>query len=131
MKSHQNQFPHGDLTDAILGAFYSVHSRLGYGFLEGLYANAISILIRNAGMRVDREQAYEVLFDGQRVGFYRADLVVQSAVIVEVKTAQALSEAHAAQVLNYLRASNLEVGLVLNFGQKAEFRRVVSTARRQ
>jgi GxxExxY protein len=120
-----------DRTQAILGAFYHVYDRFGAGFLEAVYANALAVVLRRAGHRVEREVPFEIVFLGERIGFYRADFVVDAAVIVEVKARRTIDPASSAQLLNYLRASNLEVGLLLNFGPKAEFKRVVSTPRRR
>lgn len=118
---------HGDITDAVLSAFFATYRELGPGFLERVYANGISVLLRQAGVTVAREVPYEIIFHGEDIGLYRADLVVAGKVVVEVKAARAIDERHGAQVLNYLRASGLEVGLLLNFGIKAEFKRVIST----
>ncbi len=114
-------------TRIILGAFNAVHSELGYGFLESVYSNAISVLLNGAGLRVEREVPYEIRFHGQHVGTYRADLVVQSRIVVEVKSSNAIAQPHVAQLLNYLRASRLTVGLLLNFGAQGEFKRVIWT----
>ena len=119
---------HGDTSGAILGAFYAVHSELGTGFLEAVYANAVTVVLRQAGLRVKRQVPFEIAFRGQYVGFYRADLIVASAIVVEIKAARSIVPQHAAQLLNYLRASGLQVGLLLNFGERAEFKRVVRTA---
>jgi GxxExxY protein len=118
---------HGETTATILGAFYAVHSELGFGFLEAVYANALVVLLKHAGLRVERQIPFEIQFHGHNVGHYRADLVVESRVIVEVKAGRCIIPQHTAQVLNYLRASRLRVGLLLNFGEKAEFKRVVWT----
>jgi GxxExxY protein len=118
---------HGRLTKAILGAFYAVHTELGYGFLEAVYSNALVVLLRAAGLKVEREASFQVVFHNHLIGSYRADIVVDSRVIVEVKTAGAILPVNKAQLLNYLRASGLQVGLLLNFGGSAEFTRVVST----
>jgi GxxExxY protein len=120
-------FLHREITGAIIGGMYVVHKEFGSGFLEGVYANALTIVLRTAGLRVDREVAVEVVFQGQRVGWYRADMIVEGRVLVEVKTARRIHPRHRAQVRNYLRASGLEVGLVLNFGRSADARRVVCT----
>lgn len=117
----------GDLTGAIIGAFYCVHTHLGGGFLEAVYANALTVVLRDAGLQVEREVPFEIVFRGRVVGRYRADLVVEARVIVEVKAGRALEPAHAAQLLNYLRASGLATGLLLHFGASAQFKRVVST----
>ena len=114
-----------ETSGAILGAFYAVHSELGSGFLEAVYANALSVVLRNAGLMVERQVPFEIVFHGMPIGRYRADLVVQSAIIVEVKAGRAIIPQHLAQLLNYLRASRLRLGLLLNFGVKAEFKRVI------
>lgn len=119
---------HHATTRAIIGAFYSVHSRLGAGLFEHVYANAIDVLLRRARLRVEREVPFEIFFGGVVVGRYRADMIVASTVIVEVKAGAGIDPIHTAQVLNYLRASGLSVGLLLHFGRKAEFRRIISTA---
>ena len=118
---------HGHLTQAILGAFYAVHSELGHGFLENVYSNALAVLLDAARLRIDREVPFQVMFHGHLIGSYRADFVVESKVIVEIKSNRTILAAHKSQVLNYLRASGLRVGLLLNFGESAEFARVVST----
>lgn len=120
---------HREITGVILGAFYAVHSELGYGFLEAVYANALTVLLGTAGLQVGREVPFEIVFHGHIVGCYRADLVVESKVVVEVKAGRAIDPFHTAQLLNYLRASRLEVGLLLNFGPSAQFKRVISSAR--
>lgn len=116
---------HSSVTEAIIGGCFAVHSELGSGFLESVYANALAVVLRNAGLTVEREVPYEVFYHGVSVGLYRADLVVESKVVVEVKTARTIDDAHMAQLRNYLRASGLAVGLALSFGAKAQFRRVV------
>jgi GxxExxY protein len=100
---------------------------LGSGFLEAVYANALTVLLERAGLRVVRQVPFEILFHGVGIGNYRADMVVESRIVVEVKAGRAIIAQHKAQLLNYLRASQLEVGLLLNFGASAEFRRVVLT----
>ena len=121
---------HERLTRVVLGAFYSTHTQLGCGFLEPVYANALTIVLRRAGVRVDREVTYDIVFHGEVVGRYRADLVVDSKVVVEVKAARGIDPIHCAQLRNYLRASGLEVGLLLNFGHSARFKRIVLTRER-
>lgn len=114
-------------TNAILGGFYSVYNSLGFGFLESVYTNALIICLTRAGLRVDQQTPFEVFFRNQSIGVYRADLVVESTVIVEIKAARTIIPQHLFQLRNYLRASNLRVGLLLNFGEKPQFRRVVWT----
>jgi GxxExxY protein len=115
---------HLDITDKILQAFYKrVYAQLGYGFLEKVYENALALELRHAGLRVEQQAKIDVYYCGQRVGEYYADLLVEDAVIVELKAIQRLSETEEAQLLNYLRATPYEVGLLLNFGPRPEMRR--------
>ncbi|MBB5342766.1 GxxExxY protein [Tunturibacter empetritectus] len=104
--------------------FYEVYNELGFGFLESVYREAMRIALTQAGLEVQAEVSIPVSFRGSLVGMFRADLVVAGTVVVELKTAEAISKAHEAQVLHYLRASTMEVGLVMNFGPDARFRRV-------
>ena len=112
------------LTEKIIGVFYEVYNELGFGFLESVYREAMRIALGQAGLDVKAEVQVPVNFRGNLVGVFRADLVVDGLVIVELKTADSISKAHEAQVLHYLRASVMEIGLVMNFGPDARFRRV-------
>jgi GxxExxY protein len=116
---------HSELTGKILGAFFQVHKELGYGFKEKVYENALVILLKELGLKVEPQVDLHVYFHGQMVGEYTADLIVNDVVLLELKAAEKIIEDHAAQLLNYLKATNIEVGLVLNFGPTAEFRRKV------
>src|SRR5689334_16832752 len=116
------RFPHGELTNTILGAMFEVHKSLGAGFLEAVYANALAVELRRRGLRVDRNVPFEIMYRGVSVGRYVADLVIEQKVVVETKVARAIGAVHRAQLLNYLRASGLEVGLVLNFWTSAQFK---------
>jgi GxxExxY protein len=116
-------YKHSDLTEKIIGAFYAVYSALGYGFLEKNYVKALSIELNRRGMSAQSEVPIVVYYAGQLIGEYRADLVVNNLVIVEVKAAKVLLEEHEAQLLNYLKATPYEVGLLLNFGPKPEQKR--------
>jgi GxxExxY protein len=120
-------FPHAELTNAIIGAMFDVHNDLGFGFLESVYVNALVVALRERGLRVDRNVSYEVYYHGVLVGRYVADLVVEGTVLVEAKVARSIDTTHRAKTLNYLQASKLEVGLILNFGTSAQFKRVVRT----
>ena len=104
--------------------FYEVYNELGFGFLESVYREAMRIALAEAGFRVEAEVPVPVSFRGTLVGVFRADIVVDGKIIVELKTAESISKAHEAQVLHYLRASEVEVGLVMNFGAVARFRRI-------
>ena len=121
------QLLHSDLTEVILKAFYHVYNKLGYGFLEKVYENALALTLRKRGLAVEQQKPVTVEFEGEPVGEYFADLLVANCVILELKAADAINAAHEAQLLNYLKATNIEVGFVLNFGPKAEFRRKVFT----
>ena len=112
------------LTERIIGVFYEVYNELGFGFLESVYREAMRIALEQAGLRVEAEVAVPVSFRGRPVGVFRADLVVDGRVVVELKTAESINKAHEAQVLHYLRASAMEIGLVMNFGPDARFRRI-------
>lgn len=116
---------HSDLTEKIIGAFYEVYNELGYGFAEKVYENALCVALRRIGLTVEQQSPITVYFFGQVVGKYLADLLVNDKVIVELKAVQSLTAQHEAQLLNYLKATRIEVGLVLNFGPKAEFKRKV------
>ncbi len=114
---------HGEITQRIIRAFYDVYNTLGYGFLERVYENALKRELESSGMRVDQQVKIDVFYEGAQVGTYRADLVVEHSVIVEIKSSEGLRPEHAAQLTNYLRATRCEVGLLLNFGKRAEFER--------
>jgi GxxExxY protein len=118
-------YKHQELTQAIILVFYEVYNELGHGFLESVYEEAMAIALAQKGLAVSRRNPLPVWFRGQQVGDFRADLVVNDAVIVELKAARNLESAHEAQLLNYLRASNLEVGLLLNFGPAPKIKRMV------
>ncbi|MBM4051030.1 MAG: GxxExxY protein [Planctomycetes bacterium] len=114
---------HGEVTEKIIKAFYTVYNALGYGFSEKVYENALAVELRNMGVQVVQQSPITVYYAGQVVGEYVADLLVEGTVIVELKAAQCLTDEHEAQLLNYLKATTIEVGLVLNFGPKPEFKR--------
>jgi GxxExxY protein len=114
-----------DITERTIGVFYDVHTELGFGFLEAVYAKAMFLALVQAGLATAAEQLIVVSFRNQIVGQYRADLVVEETVLVELKAGRDLTPAHDAQVLNYLRATSYEVGLLLNFGPRPSFRRLV------
>ncbi len=113
---------HADLTEKILLAFFKkVYHQLGYGFLEKVYENAMAIELRRMGLQVEQQAKIDVYYEGEIVGEYFADLLVEGKVIVELKAAQAIGADNEAQLLNYLRATPYEVGLLLNFGPKPDF----------
>ena len=117
-----------DVTEAIIRDFYHVYNTLGYGFLEKVYENSLRFALVKEGFVVDQQKPIRVSFEGEAVGEYFADLLVDGKVIIELKAAEAISPEHEAQLLNYLKATNIQVGLLLNFGPKPEFRRKVFTS---
>ncbi|MEK9164926.1 MAG: GxxExxY protein [Chloroflexota bacterium] len=117
------ELKHADITEQIIKAFYAVYNTLGYGFLEKVYVKALIIEMQKLGLEVAHNVEILVRYSGEVVGEYYADLVVARLVIIEVKAAQAIAAEHEAQLLNYLKATPYEVGLVLNFGPKPQFKR--------
>ena len=115
---------HQELTAQIIRVFFEVYNELGFGFLESVYAEALASAFRQAGLTVEREMPLEVRFRGRVIGQFRADLMVGGAVLDETKACPSLHPAHNAQVLNYLRATVLEVGLLLNFGPRPGIKRL-------
>jgi len=114
-----------ELTDSIIQAFYGVYNELGFGFLENVYQNALYFELQNRGFMVEPQKAIDVYYKNQIVGKYKADLVVNDLIILELKAADVLANEHELQLINYLKATDKEVGLLLNFGKKAEIRRKV------
>ena len=114
------------ITETIIGCAYTVANSLGHGFLEKVYENALTHELRKAGLAVEQQKAVRVHYDGVVVGEYLADLLVEQCVLVELKAARQLDEVHMAQALNYLTATGLKVGLLINFGsRKVQVKRVV------
>ena len=122
-----DQLLHKDVTERILSAFYKVYNVLGGGFLEKVYENALAIELRTMGFKVERRRQIKVYYGSAQVGDYYADLVVEDKVILELKATEMLNPAHDAQLGNYLKATDIEVGMLLNFGDKPEFRRRIYT----
>jgi GxxExxY protein len=116
---------HSEATDKIIGIFYDVYNELGHGSLESTYAQALVVALEESGLSTAREVPVPVWFHGKKVGQYYADLVVDGIVLIELKAARTLESAHEAQLLHYLRATEIEVGLLLNFGLRPQFRRLL------
>ena len=121
----QENYKHSEITEKIIRAFFNVYNKLGFGFLEKVYEHAMVIELCKMGVGVVSQHIIKVFYDGIEVGNYFADLFVEGAVIVEIKAGAGLMEEHEAQLVNYLKATNIEVGLLLNFGEKPTFKRKV------
>mgnify|MGYP000964196578 CR=1 FL=1 len=128
----ENRRSTGDsLTYRIIGVFFEVYNELGPGFLESVYESALAIALEDSGLTFERQVRIPVWFRGRQIGDYRADIVVDGRVLLELKSVLQLVPAHEGQVLNYLRATRLEIALLLNFGPKPQFRRLAySNARK-
>ena len=118
---------HQDLTSKIIQCAYKVHNTLGFGFLEIIYQNALLIELLKAGLQAEKEKKIQVYYEAQLVGDYMADMIVENKVILELKSVKDLHPAHEAQVINYLKATGIEVGLLINFGQTVEIKRKILT----
>jgi len=118
---------HQDITDKIIKAFYNVYNELGFGFLEKVYQNALFLELIAMGLVCEKQKQIKVYFKEQIVGEYYADLIINNCVIIELKAAEAIVEEHEYQLINYLKATEIEVGLLLNFGKKPQFKRKLFT----
>jgi len=120
-----SKYKHSELTDLIIAVFYEVYNELGFGFLESVYRKSLCLALLQKGVSVEQEVPVAVFFRGQNVGDFRADLVVNRTILLELKTAEQIIAAHESQVLHYLRSTALELGLILNFGPKPQVRRLL------
>jgi GxxExxY protein len=118
---------HKSITDKILKVYYEIYNELGYGFLEKVYQNAMYFELKSLGYKVEAQKQIKVYYKKQLVGEYYSDLLVEDKVIVELKATELLMNAHVAQVINYLKGTPIEVGLLLNFGEQPEFKRFIYT----
>lgn len=118
-------FQLSDLTSKILRCYYTVYNELGYGFLEKVYEKALLLELRKSGLIAQRQTRLCVYYDNVEVGEYFADIIVNDVIILEIKAAEGILEVHKAQLTNYLKATNIEVGLLLNFGKTPQFKRKV------
>jgi GxxExxY protein len=116
-----------DLTETVIKGFFRVYNTLGFGFLEKVYEKALFIELTRMGLNVARQHRVTVYYDGHEVGDYFADLVVEHQLIIEIKAAECLREEHECQLINYLKATDIEVGLLFNFGKKPQFKRKIFT----
>ncbi len=125
MNKNKTDLKHKELTETIIKAFYGVYNELGFGFLESVHRKAMAIVLRDYGLKVEEEKQIKVYFRGKVIGDYRADLWVNNTVILELKAAKTLVKENEAQLLNYLRATKIEIGLLLNFGPRPQFKRMI------
>ena len=116
---------HYALTEQIIAVFYEVYNELGHGFLESVYHKSLALALNEKGLLVQSPVDIPVFFRGHRVGDFEADLLVEKCVLLELKAARTLDSSHKAQLLNYLRATEIEIGLLLNFGVKPEIKRLI------
>jgi len=131
MNAEYQDYKHKELTEKIIQIFYRVYNTLGYGFLEKVYENALVIEFRKEGIHVLSQAPIRVFYESEIIGEYYADLLVDGKVIVEIKAVRKLAQEHEAQLLNYLKASDIEVGLLLNFGARPEVKRKAFDTRRK
>jgi GxxExxY protein len=120
-----DNYIHSELTDKIINSAYDVYNQLGYGFMEKVYENAMMIKLPQKGLVVVQQAPINVYFEDKRVGEYAADILVNSKVILELKAVSSLSKAHEVQLVNYLKATGVKVGLLINFGEKLKIIRRV------
>ena len=125
MESPSCTLRYSELTERIIGVFYDVYNELGHGFLESTYCGAMSVALDALGLQVECEVPIPVWFRGRKIGHYFADLLVERAIIFELKAGRILEKQHEAQLLHYLRATEIEVGLLLGFGIRPQFRRLL------
>lgn len=118
---------HKEITERVIKLFYEVYNDLGFGFLEKVYQNALFFELKSNGFVVEAQKPIEVYYKEQKVGQYYADIIVNHSVILELKASECLVYENELQLLNYLKATDIEVGLLLNFGKKPEFKRKIYT----
>ena len=120
-----DNYKHSEITEKIIKAYYNVYNKLGFGFLEKVYENSMMIELKKFGLNCAKQFPIKVIYDSEQVGEYFADILVENSVIIELKAAEILHPDHEAQLVNYLKATEIEVGILLNFGKKPEFKRKV------
>lgn len=125
MNTDKHGFRNNSLTQKIIGIFYEVYNELGHGFLESVYEKSLALVLTNSGLTISQQVSIPVWFRGHRVGDFAADLLVDDIVLLELKAVRTLDPSHEAQLLNYLRATDIELGLLLNFGDKPEIKRMI------
>jgi GxxExxY protein len=119
------ELKHKELTEKIITAFYKVYNTLGYGFLEKVYENALLVELRKTGVKAESQKPVNVFYEEIKVGEYFADIIIEDKIILELKTSEKISKEHEYQLINYLKATGIEIGLLLNFGKEPEFKRKI------
>ena len=127
----EKSYLHSEITEVIIGAFYDVYNTLGYGFLEKVYENALVLELAERGLSSKQQQPINVFYKNVQVGNYFADIVVENSVIIELKAAENIIVQHEFQLINYLKATEIEIGLLMNFGKKPQFKRKIFTNERK
>ncbi len=122
---YMSKYLHEDLTEKVISCFYQVYNTLGYGFLEKVYENSLKIELEKYDLKVLTQYPINVYYEGQQVGEYYADMLVEDKLIIELKTCETLHVEHELQLVNYLRATDIELGLLLNFGREPKVRRKI------
>lgn len=122
---HTDKLKYKELTHLIIKSFYEVYNELGGGFLESVYENAMTLVLQQQGLQVETQKEIAVYFRGTLIGNFRADMIVEGKVLLELKAGRCLEPVHEAQLLNYLKATTIEVGLLMNFGNKPTFKRLL------
>jgi GxxExxY protein len=125
MNADQAELIASDITERVIGVFFAVYNELGAGFVESVYQNAMALALRESGLKVEQEYPLTVSFRGETVGEFRVDLLVEETVVLELKAVAQLTPTHEVQLVNYLKATGAPVGLILNFGRNAQFKRRV------
>lgn len=125
MNTDLHELKHRELTKKVIGVFFQVYNELGYGFLESVYHRSLELALVSEGLKICSPIKIPVRFRGHVVGNFEGDIMVERSVLLELKSARCLDSSHQAQLLNYLRATDIEVGLLLNFGIKPEFKRLI------
>ncbi|MCT4623853.1 MAG: GxxExxY protein [Schleiferiaceae bacterium] len=121
---------HAELSNKIIKSFYKVYNHLGYGFLEKVYENALCLELQKSGLKFEKQKQIKVFYDGYQIGEYFADILVEGKIIIELKATESISKEHECQLINYLKATKIELGLLFNFGKEPQFRRKIFTNNR-
>lgn len=128
MSTDENSLLEAGLTERVIGVFFAVYNELGAGFLESVYENAFALALREAGIEVTQQAPLAVRFRGVCVGDFKADLLIADRLVIELKAVSQLTTAHEVQLVNYLKATGIPIGLLFNFGPKPQFKRRILTS---